>query len=108
MIKYYLHSGDQKGLIFLRTMCLINKEGVCHQCSELNSIFNPKQNTQEELMKIDLVKDAEKGDKEHLFDLRMQILKDIDPFESKASTLQLHHLEHNRQVMEKYLEKNTE
>ncbi len=59
-------------------------------------------------MKIDLVKEAEKGDKEHLFDLRMQILRDIDPFKSKASELQLHHLEHNRKVMEKYLENNSE
>ena len=107
MVKYYLHTGRSKMINIYDGRCaLINKEGVCHQCSELNGIFNPKQNTQQELMKIDLVKEAEKGDKEHLFDLRMKILKEIDPFESKASELQLHHLEHNRQVMEKYLEKN--
>src|SRR5882762_1787710 len=103
MVKYYLHTGRSKMTgIFDGRCALINKEGVCHQCSELNGIFNPKQNTQEELMKIDLVKEAEKGDKEHLFDLRTQILRDIDPFKSKASALQLHHLEYNRQVMEKY------
>lgn len=107
MVKYYLHAGRSKMInIFDGRCALINKEGVCHQCSELNGIFNPKQNTQEELMKIDLVKEAEKGNKEHLFDLRMQILRDIDPFKSRASELQLHHLEHNRQVMEKYSEKN--
>lgn len=106
MVKYYLHTGRSKMIhIFDGRCALINKEGVCHQCSELNGIFNPKQNTQEELMKIDLVKEAEKGEKEHLFDLRMQVLREIDPFKSKASELQLHHLEHNRQVMEKYLEK---
>jgi RNA polymerase sigma-70 factor (ECF subfamily) len=87
---------------------LINKKGVCHQCSELNGIFNPKQNAQVELAKISLVKEAEKGDKEHLFDLRMQILKEIDPLRSKASELQLHHLEHNRLVMENYLEKSAD
>jgi RNA polymerase sigma-70 factor (ECF subfamily) len=109
MVKYYLHTGRSKMINIFEGKCaLINKEGVCHQCSELNGIFNPKQNTQEELMKIDLVKEAEKGDKEHLFDLRMQILRDIDPFKSKASELQLHHLEHNRRVMEKYLENNSE
>lgn len=109
MVKYYLHTGRSKMIqIFDGRCALINKEGVCHQCSELNNIFNPKQNTQEELMKIDLVKDAEKGDKEYLFDLRMQILQEIDPFTSKASELQLHHLEHNRQVMEKYLEKTAD
>lgn len=107
MVKYYLHTGRSKMInIFDGRCALINKEGVCHQCSELNGIFNPKQNTQEELMKIALVKEAEKGDKEHLFDLRMQVLKEIDPMNSPASELQLHHLEHNRQVMEKYSEKN--
>ena len=50
-------------------------------------------------------KEAEKGDKEHLLDLRLEILQEIDPFLSKASELQLYHLEHNRQVMEKYMEK---
>lgn len=106
MVKYYLHTGRSKMITIFEGRCaLINKQGVCHQCSELNGIFNPKQNTQEELMKIDLVKEAEKGDKEHLFDLRMQILREIDPFKSKASELQLHHLEHNRHVMEKYTEK---
>lgn len=108
MVKYYLHTGRSKMIhVFDGRCALINKNGVCHQCSELNGIFNPKQNTQEELMKIDLVKEAEKGDKEHLFDLRMQILREIDPFKSKASELQLHHLEHNRLVMEKYSKKST-
>lgn len=108
MVKYYLHTGRSKMINIFEGRCaLINKKGVCHQCSELNGIFNPKQNTQQELMKIDLVKEAEKGDKDHLFDLRMQILREIDPFKSKASELQLHHLEHNRHVMENYLEKNT-
>ena len=108
MVKYYLHSGRTKMISIFDGRCaLINKEGVCHQCSELNGIFNPKQKTQEEIMKIEMAREAEKGNKEQLFDLRMSILKEIDPFTSKAAELQLHHLEHNRQVMEKYLEKST-
>lgn len=102
MVKYYLHTGRSKMINIFEGRCaLINKAGVCHQCSELNGIFNPKQNAQEELIKIDLVKEAEKGDKEHLFDLRMRILREVDPFASKGSELQLHHLEFNRQTMEK-------
>src|SRR4029078_5669145 len=105
MVKYYLHAGRSKMINIFEGRCaLINKEGVCHQCSELNGIFNPKQNTQEELMKIEMVKEAGKKDKEHLFDLRMKILQEMDPFESNGSALQLHHLEHNRQVMENYVE----
>lgn len=109
MVKYYLHTGRSKMITVFDGRCaLVNKKGVCHQCSEMNGIYNPKQNVQEELMKIELVKQAEKGSKEHLFDLRMEILRGIDPFKSNAAELQLHHLEHNRQVMENYLKKNAE
>ena len=105
MIKYYLHTGRSKMIAIFDGRCaLINKKGVCHQCSELNGIFNPKQNTQKEIIKIEMAKEAGKKDKEHLLDLRMKILREIDPFESNASALQLHHLEHNRQVMENFPE----
>jgi RNA polymerase sigma-70 factor (ECF subfamily) len=106
IVKYYLHTGRSKMIHIFEGRCaLINKEGVCHQCTELNGIFNPKQNTQEELVKIEMARVAENADKDYLFELRMQILRGIDPFESNAAELQLHHLEYNRQVMEKYLEK---
>lgn len=105
MVKYYLHSARTKMIdIFDGKCALINKEGACHQCSELNGIFNPKQNFQEEVVKIDMAREAENVSKEKLFDLRMSILREIDPFTSKAATLQLHHLEQNRKVMENYLQ----
>lgn len=105
MAKYYVHVGRSKMIeVFDRRCSLINKEGVCHQCTELNGIFNPKQNAQEELMKIEMTRDANNKDKEALFDLRTKIVQGIDPFESDAAILQLHHLEHNRGVMERYLE----
>ncbi|MBE0672629.1 MAG: RNA polymerase sigma factor [Anaerolineales bacterium] len=104
MVKYYLHVSRSKMIeIFDHRCALINKQGICHQCTELNGIFNPKQKAQEELVKIEMAKDAENKSKEELFDLRMKILQELDPFESGAAELQLHHLEHNRQVMEKYL-----
>jgi RNA polymerase sigma-70 factor, ECF subfamily len=106
MAKYYLHAGRSKMIQVFEARCaLINKQGVCHQCSELNGIFNPKQKFQEEVVKIDMAREAENADKEHLFDLRMKVIRGIDPFRSNAAELQLHHLEHNRKAMEKYLEK---
>lgn len=106
MIKYYLHTGRSKMIQIFDNKCsLVNKKGVCHQCTELNGIFNPQQNAEEELTKIKMTKDASNQDKNHLFDLRMEVVKGIDPFESNASELQLHHLEHNRKVMENYLTK---
>jgi len=107
MVKYYLHVSRSRMIeIFDHRCSLINKRGICHQCTELNGIFNPKQKTQEELVKIEMARDAENKSKEELFDLRIKILQELDPFESGAAALQLHHLEHNRQVMEKYLEEN--
>lgn len=107
MVKYHLHVNRIKMIeIFDHRCSLINKQGICYQCTELNGIFNPKQKAQEELVKIEMAREAENKNKEELFDLRMKILQELDPFESGAAELQLHHLEHNRQVMEKYLEEN--
>ena len=106
MVKYYLHTGRAKMMnIFDGRCALINKQRVCDQCSELNNVFNPKQNAQHELMKIAMVREAEKGDKERLFNLRMLVLRELDPIESGAAGLQLHHLAYNQRVMEKYLAK---
>ena len=108
MVKYYLREGRNKMInIFDGRCALINKQGVCHQCSELNGLYNPRQKFQEEALKIEMVREAEKVGKERLFDLRLELLKGIDPFKSNAAELQLHHLEHNRRVMEKYLKKLT-
>jgi RNA polymerase sigma-70 factor (ECF subfamily) len=105
MVKYLLHTGRSRMIEVFDGRCsLINKQGICHQCTELNGIFNPKQKEQEELVKIEMVRAAADQGKEQLFDLRMQVLQDLDPFESGAADLQLHHLEHNRQVIEKYLD----
>jgi len=107
LVKYHLHMNRNKMMeIFDHRCSLINKQGICHQCTELNGIFNPKQKAQEELVKIEMVREAEIRSMDELFKLRMKILQELDPFESGASELQLHHLEHNRQVMEKYLNEN--
>jgi RNA polymerase sigma-70 factor (ECF subfamily) len=107
MVKYHLHVSRSKMIeIFDHRCSLINKHGICHQCTELNGIFNPKQKAQEELAKIEMAREAENRSKDELFDLRLKILQELNPFESGAAALQLHHLEHNRQVMEKYLEEN--
>ena len=108
MVKYHLHVSRSKMIeIFDHRCSLINKQGICYQCTELNGIFNPKQKAQEELVKIEMAREAENRSKQELFDLRLKILHELDPFESGAAELQLHHLEHNRQVMEKYLEENS-
>lgn len=108
LVKYHLHAARQKMIEIFEGRCaLINQEGVCHQCTEINGIFNPKQNVQEELNKIKMCKRKSKAGPDELFDLRMEVLQGIDPFNSNAHELQLHHLEHNRRVMEKYLKEKS-
>ena len=71
--------------IFEHRCALINKNGVCHQCSHINEIFNPKQNQQEELMKLELVKASKKYNREELFALRALLVKAIDPLHASGT-----------------------
>ena len=71
--------------IFEHRCALINKNGVCHQCSHINEIFNPKQRQQEELMKLELVKASKKYDREELFALRTMLVKAIDPLHASGA-----------------------
>lgn len=67
---------------------VVNKNGACQQCSELNGWFNPRQNQQEALMKNNLVKGAKKYQREELYFLRAKLVKAIDPLRSKGAALQ--------------------
>ena len=71
--------------IFEHRCALINKNGVCHQCSHINQIFNPKQNQQEELMKLELVKASKKYNRGKLFELRTLLVKGIDPLHAAGT-----------------------
>ncbi|WP_142687390.1 RNA polymerase sigma factor [Chitinophaga polysaccharea] len=71
--------------IFEHRCALINKNGVCHQCSHINEIFNPKQDQQEELMKLELVKASKKYNREQLFALRTLLVKAIDPLHAAGT-----------------------
>ncbi len=74
--------------IFDRRCALVNKEGACHQCTELSGYFNPKQNQQQKLLEIDMVKKAKTVDKGELFKLRSQLAASIDPIRSDGADLQ--------------------
>jgi len=73
--------------IFDHRCALINKNGVCHQCSHINDIFNPKQDQQEALMKLELVKASKKYNREELFALRALLVKAIDPLHASGTDL---------------------
>ncbi len=69
--------------IFNNRCALINKNGVCTQCTELNNIFNPKQDAHIESKKLKLSKHEIDHDK--LLDLRFEIVKNTNPLSAKSS-----------------------
>ena len=85
--------------IFDNRCALVNKNGACNQCSELNGWFNPKQDQQEALVKLELVKKSKKYNREELFKLRANLVKAIDPLKSEGSELQEILLKCNQMAM---------
>ncbi len=73
--------------IYEHRCALINQNGVCHQCSHINEVFNPKQNQQEALMKLELVKASKKYNRDQLFTLRTLLVKAIDPLHASGTDL---------------------
>jgi len=73
--------------IFEHRCALINKNGICHQCSHINEVFNPKHDQQAELMKLELVKASKKYNREELFALRTVLVKAIDPLHASGTNL---------------------
>lgn len=100
VIKYLLQDARKSMTVIFDSRCaLVNKNGVCHQCSELNGWFNPKQDQQKSLMKINLVKGSKKFDREKLFKMRTNLIKNIDPLRSEGNELQEILLKCNRMAM---------
>ncbi|WP_041952302.1 RNA polymerase sigma factor [Spirosoma spitsbergense] len=100
VVKYLLQDARKTMVTIFDDRCaLVSKRGVCHQCSELNGWFNPKENQQEALMKLDLVKGSKKFDRQELYHLRTTLVKAIDPLRSEGAGLQELLLECNRMAM---------
>lgn len=74
--------------IFDNRCSLINKNGACHQCSELNGWFNPKQDQVAALLKLKLVRLASKYDREKLYDLRTELIRAVQPLDHPRAELQ--------------------
>ena len=79
--------------IFKNRCALINKNGICHQCTGLNKAFNPEQDAQIEANKIKMVKESKIKNFDQLFDLRLQLATSIDPLNAKGTDLHNYLLE---------------
>lgn len=74
--------------IFDRRCALINKDGICHQCSEIAGFVNPKQDAPVATNQLDLAQAALKGrDQDHLFALRTALIQHLDPLDVPMAPL---------------------
>ena len=70
--------------IFDRRCALVNQQGICHQCSEINGFINPKQ----EVQQLKVAKAVDKrAQKAHLLTLRTALVKSINPLEAPGAEL---------------------
>ncbi|MCI4670340.1 MAG: RNA polymerase sigma factor [Bacteroidia bacterium] len=98
--KYLLqHARATMTNVFDKRCSLVNKQGICHQCSELNGWLNPKQDQLQAKMKVKMAREAGAKDKEALFSLRIQLIKAIDPLRSNGHELQEVLMDCNRLAM---------
>ncbi len=99
MVKHLLHDARKTMVaIFDDTCAFVSQNGVCNQCSELNGRFNPKQDRQAELMKIKMVRNRSSYQRNELFNLRVELVKAIDPLHGNGADLHEAFLKINHQV----------
>ena len=85
-IKHALRDGRNTMVeIFDQKCSLVSKKGTCHQCSELEGIFNPKQADQQEALA--LKKASSQTTQEHLYQIRAELIRAIDPLNANGTDL---------------------
>jgi RNA polymerase sigma-70 factor (ECF subfamily) len=91
--------------IFDNRCSFVSKKGVCHQCSVLKGNLNPQHNAQVEAMKIKMVKDGDNPNKEHLLNLRLELVRNTNPIEAPNAVLNTYMLENIETWVEEGIER---
>ncbi len=78
---WLLHARKSMNTIFEKRCALVNKNGVCYQCSELNGLFNPNAPLPKNIF-------PENADEKSLYQLRTELIKNINPLNSNGAVLE--------------------
>lgn len=79
--------------VFKNRCAFVNKEGVCHQCTTLKGVFNAEQDAHIKAQQIKLVKEAEGKNQDELLNLRLELVKGVDPLHAKNTLVNTYMLE---------------
>ncbi|MCL6218170.1 RNA polymerase sigma factor [Zunongwangia pacifica] len=91
--------------IFDGRCAFVNKQGVCHQCTALTGALNSKQNAHIQANELKLVQEGHSADKEYLLNLRLDLVRSIDPLNTKNSIINTYMLENCENWVEEGIEK---
>ena len=83
----------QMNRIFENRCAFVNKNGVCHQCTSLTGVLNQKQDEHIKAQSIKMVKEGDSKDTDYLLNLRLELVRGIDPLNSKNTLLNSYMLE---------------
>ncbi len=86
--------------IFEKRCAIVNQNGACNQCSELTGILNPKQKVQEKVNQLKLAKKKNSESFEKLLDIRLEMVKSIDPLNSNNTLVTSYFLENSEKWVE--------
>lgn len=86
--------------IFEEKCAFVSKKGVCHQCTQLAGYLNPKEDAQTKSLEIKMVREGMTPEKERLLDLRMELVKDINPLTASMSHIHSYFIENSPKWVE--------
>lgn len=86
--------------IFDNRCAFVSKKGICHQCTSLKGVLNPEQDAHIKAKEVKLAREEDNPDKEHLLNLRIKLVQEIDPLQSSNSHLHSYLLERNPEWVE--------
>jgi len=79
--------------IFNNRCAFVNKNGTCHQCTELTGILNKDQEIHIKAKEIKMVKKGDSENQDYLFELRLDLVRSIDPLNVPNSIVNKYMLE---------------
>lgn len=99
--------------IFEKRCTIVSQNGVCNQCSELTGLLNPKQKAQEKVNEMKLAKRKSTESMEKLLDIRLEMVKSLNPLNSNNTLVTTYFLENSEKwvvegKMKKVLENPSE
>jgi RNA polymerase sigma-70 factor (ECF subfamily) len=94
-VKHNLSYARKKMIDIFNNRCaLINKKGICSQCSSMMEVLHPEQNPVKKNRDVNLFMTDNNNNEADLLGLRMDLAKKIHPLKASNASLHIYLIEH--------------